>query len=197
MTVERALTVIAASVLIAIGGCSSSGDGTAGGGLDAGGNAGGGAAGSAGTGAAGNAGGAGGTCVGLDATACAARADCFYITHLLACPGTQCPYVFDRCADDGCNPACTAGNVCVSNQTVGGRVIEPNDAGICPTGMHPVPSGGTGPRHCEANPTYTCAPRPAACTGTLSCSCAGVLCESGHACRGTTQAQVSCVEAVP
>lgn len=180
MAAKRASTVIMASVLLGLGGCTSAA-GTPGAGGDAGGGA----------------GGASGACAGLDATACAARSDCDYITHLLACPGTQCPYVFDRCADNGCDPACTTGNVCVSNQTVGGALIEPNDAGACPTGMHLVPSGGTAPGHCEANPTYTCASRPAACAGTLSCACAGVLCESGHACQRATEAQVSCVEAVP
>jgi hypothetical protein len=217
MTVERASTVIMASVLLGLGGCASS-DGGATGTPDAAGNggsgtadggtagnrtggSGGGGAGTAGGGTAGHggsgAGGASGGCAALDEHACAARSDCYYITRLLLCPGTQCPYVFDRCADNGCDPACTAGNVCVSNQTVGGALIEPNDAGICPTGMHPVPSGGTAPGHCENNPTYTCASRPAACSGALSCACAGALCASGHACQGATETQVSCVEAVP
>lgn len=200
MAVRRASTVIMASVLLGLGGCASS-DGGAAGNSGAGGNAGSGAAdgiaggGTAGKGGSGS-GGASGACAALDSNACAAQSDCYYITRLLECPGTQCPYVFDRCADSGCDPACTSGNVCISNQTVGGPLIEPNDAGACPTGMHPVPSGGTESRHCEANPTYTCASRPPACGGTMSCACAGALCESGHACQGATEAQISCVEAI-
>jgi hypothetical protein len=105
--------------------------------------------------------------------------------------------VFDHCADNGCDPACGAGSICVRTQTLGGALIQPDDAGVCPSGTYLVPSGGTGPGFCEGNPSFACAPRPAACTGALSCDCAASACPPAHTCQNDTPSEINCLLLAP
>lgn len=82
--------------------------------------------------------------------------------------------------------SCAANQVCVRDQTLGGAVFVPDDAGMCPTGR--IPQGGS----CVSAPTYSCAPRPAACTGALSCACAASLCANSRTCVAAAGIQVNC-----
>jgi hypothetical protein len=94
-----------------------------------------------------------------------------------------------------CTPACGTGSACVGTGTVGGAIITPNDAGVCPTGSHLA--GGTA-SFCEADLNYGCQPIPAGCNGTLTCACAGTLCPSGpYSCQVQSSGELTCVEAVP
>ncbi len=124
--------------------------------------------------------------------ACTARTDCYAISEPILCPGsgTPCPSQFKRCSDNGCDPACTSGSVCVRELTQGGALIMENDAGACPTGSSP--SGFE--NRCTWDPTYTCKPIPAACGTKLDCTCAASLCLG---CRTASAAQVDCEEDVP
>jgi hypothetical protein len=124
---------------------------------------------------------------------CRARTDCYAIVKPILCPGSgvPCPSEFTRCSDTGCDPACDANSVCVSQQISGGAVIMEDDAGACPIGSHPTGSNG----RCDNNPSYSCKATPAACGSTIDCACAQSLC-SGLCQEASTQ-QISCVEDVP
>jgi hypothetical protein len=124
---------------------------------------------------------------------CDARSDCYEITKTLMCPGSSapCPTQFVRCSDTGCDPNCDANSVCVSQRTSGGAIINENDAGACPIGMHPTGSNG----RCDYNPSYSCKPTPAACGSKIDCACAQVLC-SGF-CQVDSTQQIDCTEDVP
>ena len=97
-------------------------------------------------------------------------------------------------ADGGmtCSPACGAGAVCVGTGTLGGAVIVPDDAGVCPSGTH---NAGT---TCENDLGYACMPIPGACTGgAVTCTCASTLCQAGHMCQVRGDGVLTCVELVP
>jgi hypothetical protein len=89
------------------------------------------------------------------------------------------------------NTTCTAGNVCVRQQTEGGACFPPEDGG-CPQGTSP------GNPCCVRDPSYTCKPLPAACNGTLSCDCARQpLCTSANVCATPTASEIDCTLQVP
>jgi len=93
----------------------------------------------------------------------------------------------------GCSPACGAGSVCVGSGTVGGAIIDADDAGVCPSGTH-----ATGfENRCEQDLSYSCSPIPSSCGGTVTCSCASTLCAAGHTCQDPSGGVLTCVEAVP
>jgi hypothetical protein len=91
----------------------------------------------------------------------------------------------------GCSPPCGPGQVCVSNQTVGGGEPFPDDAGNCPPGT--VHAGD----RCAPPPTYSCAPTPSACTSGLDCTCAASLCANPSGCVSTSPGQVNCQFGAP
>lgn len=108
---------------------------------------------------------------------------------------SPCPnYVADTDASTDatdCQPACASTEVCVKAQMLGGVFVPADDAGACPPGRHL--EGGS----CEPDPTFSCAPKPAACgSGALDCTCAADLCTSiqtcGYTCNSTTGDQVDC-----
>jgi hypothetical protein len=138
----------------------------------------------------------GDTCATLTTqAACTARSDCYVITKVLECPGSgaACPTAFARCSDNGCDPACSAGSVCVTQGVEGGALILESDAGTCPAGTHPASMGQSSV--CERDPSYSCKPIPAACGSKVACPCVGSLCDGS--CQSTTSAQVTCIELVP
>jgi hypothetical protein len=99
------------------------------------------------------------------------------------------------CSDGGtvaCGTVtCGAGAVCVRTQTLGGAVLLPTDGG-CPPGTSL--SGTT----CQRDPTWACAPQPAACSSSLSCTCAAAtLCTSGHTCSMPSSNQINCTLLAP
>jgi hypothetical protein len=77
---------------------------------------------------------------------------------------------------DGCAPACSSGDVCLSTQVQGG----------CVSCNHLPPS-------------YSCATLPAACVGlpSVSCTCAKSLCPAAYTCLNASVTSVTCVEEVP
>lgn len=90
---------------------------------------------------------------------------------------------------------CGAGQVCVREQVLGGALVLPDDAGMCPPGYQP---GDPGTRACVRDPTYRCADRPAACAGgALSCGCAGSLCTGCTMCMGVTDSTINCLCLAP
>jgi hypothetical protein len=92
-----------------------------------------------------------------------------------------------------CSPACTSGFICVASGTEGGAIINANDAGVCPSGTHP-----TGfENRCENNRAYGCMPIPAACGGTVTCTCAAALCSAPETCLGPTNGVLSCIVEAP
>jgi hypothetical protein len=116
----------------------------------------------------------------------------------LICVGGQ--WTCGNCAADagpapGCS-SCLAWQVCVRDQVQGGAVIFPNDAGVCPAGLHMWGD------QCINDPTYFCVEKPALCENQpLSCSCAGVLCSSQNSnlykCVGAAASEVDCEADVP
>ena len=90
----------------------------------------------------------------------------------------------------GCG-ICAPGTVCVRNQVIGGAFIPP-DAGRCPDGRVMVPES---PNSCALPPTYYCAPIPAVCGGTPTCTCAASLCQ--YPCETADANLVFCLERVP
>jgi hypothetical protein len=96
----------------------------------------------------------------------------------------------------GCSPACKSGDVCVSDQVIGGAFITPDDAGACPPGRHVE-----GIR-CENDPTYHCVTSPPSCAGgAIDCTCASTVCSSQsscpYLCQSATSTQINCVCPVP
>ena len=97
-------------------------------------------------------------------------------------------------ADAGmtCSPACAAGSICVASGSVGGAVILPNDAGVCPSGTHLALSGGA-LGLCTRDLNYSCVTIPAECGGTVTCACAASLCTPPAVCGGPTDGVLSCI----
>jgi hypothetical protein len=127
--------------------------------------------------------------------ACSAQSDCYVITKVLECPGSSapCPSVFARCSDNGCDPGCSAGSVCVTQGIEGGALVLESDAGTCPAGTHPASTSQLSA--CLRDPSYSCMPIPAACDSKVACPCVGSLCDGS--CQSATSAQVTCIELVP
>ena len=94
-------------------------------------------------------------------------------------------------AGDACG-GCAVGDVCVVTTSSGGPCIQPGDGGVCPDGTV-VP-----PNSCCSNTSVSvqCQPRPAACTGPLTCGCAISLC-SCNQCSSASGSTVDCVCAFP
>jgi len=107
---------------------------------------------------------------------CTARADCHAISEQILCPGSggPCPFQFKYCSDTNCGPACSAAQLCVGSQTVGGAV------GIA-----------------QAAPTYACQPKPSACSATVDCTCAASACAASYNCQSSSPGEIECVRAVP
>src|SRR5450755_4681210 len=127
--------------------------------------------------------------------ACSAQSDCYVITKVLECPGSSapCPSVFARCSDNGCDPGCSAGSVCVTQGIEGGALVLESDAGTCPAGTHPASTSQLSA--CLRDPSYSCMPIPAASDSKVACPCVGSLCDGS--CQSATSAQVTCIELVP
>jgi hypothetical protein len=88
------------------------------------------------------------------------------------------------------NTTCTAGNVCLRKQTLGGACFSPD--GGCPAGTSP------GNPCCVRDPTYSCVALPAACSGTLTCDCArSTLCTSGDMCTTPSTTEIDCTLLAP
>jgi hypothetical protein len=92
-----------------------------------------------------------------------------------------------------CSPACAHGSVCVKTQVIGGALIEPDDAGVCPAPRVMVPEA---PGICSLPPSFQCATVPAACRASLSCACAQPVCGS-LSCESATAALVQCLLRAP
>jgi hypothetical protein len=92
--------------------------------------------------------------------------------------GPSCDHDAASSSDaDAAPPECPlscADATCVKHQTYGGYIFWPDDAGACPTGRHV--EGG----QCVDDPTYECAPTPAACTADVTCACAASLCPAAR-----------------
>jgi hypothetical protein len=101
-------------------------------------------------------------------------------------------------ADSGGSAACgtttcAAGDVCVRRLRQGGACVLPDDGGACPAGAEL--SGSC----CFNPPTYSCAPRPAACGSAVTCGCASSLCDPTYVCTapaGSTP-EIDCTLLVP
>ncbi|HEY5375880.1 MAG TPA: hypothetical protein VIK01_19510 [Polyangiaceae bacterium] len=148
--------------LVAVVSCGSSDAKTAGGG---------------GSGSGSGGAGAGAACSSITVEAdCTARADCHAISEQILCPGSgaPCPFQFKYCSDTRCGPACSAAELCVGSQTVGGAV------------------GGA-----QAAPTYACQSKPSACSASVDCACAGTACAASYNCQSSSPGQIECVQAVP
>lgn len=97
----------------------------------------------------------------------------------------------------GCTPACANGQVCVSDQIIGGAFSAPDDAGACPPGRH------LDGNQCVLDPTYHCVVSPPDCASALvfDCACAQSVCTSQSSCpfqcKTASETQVNCVCAVP
>ena len=88
------------------------------------------------------------------------------------------------------NTTCIDGTVCLRQQTLGGACL-PSDGG-CPVGSSP------GNPCCVRDPSYSCVPRPPACTGTLTCDCArSTLCKAGETCATPSATEVDCTLLAP
>jgi hypothetical protein len=104
-------------------------------------------------------------------------------------------------ADAALCDTCRGGAWCVSDQVVGGAVILPDDAGMCPPGR--IPSVGGALTRCVQAPVYHCTTLPGACfpqggAAPSPCVCDPSVCPSGFMCSlGPSVATVQCVEPVP
>ena len=133
--------------------------------------------GGSGSGGSSGTGGASAACSSITVEAdCTARADCHAISEQILCPGSgaPCPFQFKYCSDTHCGPACSAAQLCVGSQTVGGA------------------AGGA-----QAAPTYVCQPKPSACSATVDCACAGTACAASYNCQSSSPGQIECVQAAP
>jgi hypothetical protein len=127
-----------------------------------------------------------------DAGFCIDTVDCIANTHW---DTQQC-----RCVPDtGKCPSCATNQVCVENQTVGGALRLPDDAGQCPVGYLIVPEA---PTSCSPQPTFHCADLPSACNtgqGNLAiahCTCAPQLCPAAQ-CTDLSPTLMRCLQRVP
>jgi hypothetical protein len=103
--------------------------------------------------------------------------------------------------DAGTCATCGSGSVCVEDQTSGGALIPPDDAGDCPAGRVVADAGMT--RICQAEPTFHCAVLPSACatapgsTAIAHCTCAPLLCSGEGMCSDVTPTLVECLLLAP
>jgi hypothetical protein len=101
--------------------------------------------------------------------------------------------------DAGVCATCGVGSVCVEDQTEGGAIRLPNDAGQCQEGYFIVPGGLA---TCSPLPSFHCAQLPAACNtapGSIAvahCVCAPNLCTAAT-CTDLTPTLVQCLQLVP
>jgi hypothetical protein len=104
-------------------------------------------------------------------------------------------------ADAALCDTCRGGAWCVSDQVLGGVVIRPDDAGMCPAGR--IPSVGGALTTCVQAPVYHCATLPGACfpqggAAPSPCVCDPSICPGGFNCSlGSATATVQCLELVP
>jgi hypothetical protein len=96
---------------------------------------------------------------------------------------------------------CTTSQICVAHRTVGGALVTPDDAGVCPPGRHVELLPGGDPI-CQNDWAYSCEDRPAGCAGVVDCTCAGTYCGdhglgSGCSVRTGTLSDLECVFAAP
>ena len=103
--------------------------------------------------------------------------------------------------DAGTCATCGSGSVCVEDQTSGGALILPDDAGDCPSGRIPADAGAR--VVCESAPTFHCALLPSACTtaagstAVAHCTCAPALCSGEGMCSDVTPTLVECLLEAP
>jgi hypothetical protein len=89
--------------------------------------------------------------------------------------------------------SCTAGQVCVRMQTVGGAQNCPGDGGTCPGGYELNSSGC-----CEMIPSWNCVARPGGCGTMLTCACAQTtLCSGGQSCTMPRDNEIDCTLLAP
>ena len=95
--------------------------------------------------------------------------------------------------------SCGGSDLCVETAGCGGPLNckDANDAGVCPPGTTYNPNclSVTSNAGCTPDcppPSYACVPRPAACTGTLDCSCLDAsFCKIGT-CQSARDRSVLC-----
>jgi hypothetical protein len=88
--------------------------------------------------------------------------------------------------------ACTANQVCVRTQTVGGAVNCPGDGGTCPVGYELMQGC------CVAIPAWSCEARPSGCGTSVSCGCAAAtFCTAGHTCTMPRDNEIDCTLLAP
>jgi hypothetical protein len=103
--------------------------------------------------------------------------------------------------DAGTCPTCDPGSVCVEDQTSGGALVLPDDAGDCPAGRVATDAGMT--RICQVEPTFHCAMLPSACatapgsTAIAHCTCAPSLCSGEGMCSDLSPTLVECLLLAP
>jgi hypothetical protein len=102
--------------------------------------------------------------------------------------------------DAGVCGSCDGASICVENQTIGGALFLPNDAGQCSDGRIIVPEA---PQSCSSPPSHGCAQLPPACTtaagsvAVATCVCAPSICAAGRQCSDPTPTLVRCLLRAP
>jgi hypothetical protein len=75
--------------------------------------------------------------------------------------------------------SCNSGEICIAYRTVGGALIQPDDAGACPPGRHVEPFGN-GMGICEADFAYQCVQLRGCAGMKVSCSCGQASCPNNY-----------------
>jgi hypothetical protein len=88
--------------------------------------------------------------------------------------------------------SCSATQVCVKGQNIGGAVMCPEDGGTCPSG-YTLNSSGC----CDMTPTWSCQAKPSGCSGGVTCDCASTLCTAPQTCSAANDVEVDCTALVP
>jgi hypothetical protein len=100
----------------------------------------------------------------------------------------------DAGASCGTAGSCTAMQICVKGQNISsGAPMCPGDGGTCGQGFVLNTSSGC----CDIAPTYSCQMKPSACSGGVTCDCAGTLCMSPQTCSAANDIEVDCTALVP
>ena len=118
--------------------------------------------------------------------ACATGSYCLFAGAECIAPTSPCPADYGGCG------TCAAGSMCVKEQTIGGAIIVPDDAGVCSSGRVIVPEA---PGYCSLPPTFDCAPMDPSCFARPSCNCSASSCNGD--CTDANSKVVVCLRRVP
>jgi hypothetical protein len=99
----------------------------------------------------------------------------------------------DAGASCGTVAPCTATQVCVKGQNIGGAVMCPGDGGTCASGYTLNTSSGC----CDPTPTWSCQAKPSGCSAGVTCDCASTLCQAPQTCSAANDIEVDCTALVP